>query len=262
VGEYVVHICFLLGLKDLGQAMVEKYFYTEKLINIPYADDLEPWKSSVVDRKSFDCGLYTGETILHIAIITCDEEVVRFLLERGASLSARARGVFFMPEWIPEQNKHSFFHRIKSCFLSFTHAEVNKNHNEYSQCAYGEFPLSFAASIGKVDICKLLYAHAVRTKCMSIVCAEDSFGNTAMHMAVLHKQPRVVDWLMTTKEGKACLDTANKEGLTPLNLAVRHGDVEMYNYVLYTYFSRVAWVFGEVRAPPTVTRPCPEWPPH
>jgi ankyrin repeat protein len=251
----VVHICFLLGLKDLGMELVQKHYNTEDLINIPYADDLEPMEKKLVDRKAFDRGLYTGETILHIAIVTCDDLAVRFLLERGASLYARALGVFFMPQWIPALKKQSFFQKARAYLLSFTSSEVNKNHNEYSQCPYGEYPLSFAASIGKVDICKLIYHHAQLNKCTSIVRAEDSFGNTAMHMAVLHKRQHVVDWLMTIEEGKGCLEHPNKDGLTPLTLAARNGHVDMYNHLLYTHLSRVAWVFGEVPALPRPRHP-------
>jgi ankyrin repeat protein len=228
---------------------------------------LEPWKDKVVNKKDFDHGLYTGETILHIAIVTCDYKAVQFLLDRGASLDARATGVFFMPQWISNQNTQSYFQKLKSCFLPFTSSEVNKNHNEYSQCPYGEFPLSFAASIGKVDVCKLIYEHAQRKSCTSIICAEDSFGNTALHMAVLHQHQNVVDWLMTIQEGKSCLEKPNQDGLTPLTLAARNGYVEMYHHLLDKHLSRVAWVFGEVhptrrpRQPPPPPPPPPPSPP-
>jgi len=133
VGEYPIHICFLLGLKDLGMELVKNYYNTPKLINIGYQDDLQPYKAELVGRKSFDCGLYTGETILHIAIVTCDKETVEFLLRHGASLDSRAIGVFFLPPWIPPREKQSAFQKIKSRLLSFATSEINKHRNEYSQ---------------------------------------------------------------------------------------------------------------------------------
>jgi hypothetical protein len=65
---------------------------------------------------------------------------------------------------------------------------------------------------------------------------------------------------MTIEEGKACLDIINKDGLTPLTLAARNGHIEMYDYLLYTYLSRVAWVFGEVATtcPAPLPRPHPD----
>ena len=36
-------------------------------------------------------------------------------------------------------------------------AAVKKVENKYSGCYYGELPLSFAASVGNVNICDLLY---------------------------------------------------------------------------------------------------------
>ena len=133
VGESAVHICFLLGLKEIGMEMVQRYYNTEELINIEYQDDLKRYKDRVIGQKFFDKGLYTGETILHIAIVTCDLDVVEKLLEKGASLLTRAVGVFFMPPWIPFKKERSRWQKMKSRLLSFTTSEINKCRNEYSQ---------------------------------------------------------------------------------------------------------------------------------
>ena len=78
------------------------------------------------------------------------------------------------------------------------------------------------------------------------VNASDTFGNTAMHMAVIHCRKGVVDWLMTTKEGRDSLNVLNFDGFTPLTLAARHGYVEMFHHILYTHMSKVAWKYGKV----------------
>jgi ankyrin repeat protein len=167
----------------------------------------------------------------------------------------------------------------------------------YLRCYYGEYPLSFAASVGNVKICKILYQsklsrikspdefekegsinlerkgdetdtkmpraldthstflefnkhHSVKTKTdpmWRFLNACDTFGNTAMHMAVIHRRKEVVDWLMTTKEGRDNLNTLNFDGFTPLTLAARHGFVEMFHHILYTHMSKVAWRYGKVR---------------
>ena len=49
-------------------------------------------------RESPQDGLYTGQTLLHLAIAREEQDFIRFLLHRGASLTARAVGVFFQPE--------------------------------------------------------------------------------------------------------------------------------------------------------------------
>jgi ankyrin repeat protein len=77
----------------------------------------------------------------------------------------------------------------------------------------------------------------------------DTFGNTAMHMAVLYRRTEVVDWLMTVKEGRDNLNILNFDGFTPLTLAARHGFVEIFHHILYTHMSKVAWKYGKVRGP-------------
>ena len=136
-----------------------------------------------------------------------------------------------------------------------------------SQCAYGEFPLSFAASIGKGPVCEALYRHAKLKGCTSIVRNRDTFGNTAVHMAVKHQQLPTLEWLLSLDEGRECLEITNDEGLTPLTLAARYGLIDIYKHILYNHLSRVAWVFGKVRQSPCQpyklkmnmrrARPCP-----
>ena len=76
----------------------------------------------------------------------------------------------------------------------------------------------------------------------------DTFGNTAMHMAVIHSRKEVVDWLMST-QGRDSVNTLNFDGFTPLTLAARHGYVEMFHHILYTHMSKVAWKYGKVLHP-------------
>ena len=47
-----------------------------------------------------DGGLFTGETLLHIAIVQHDIDMVKYLLEAGADLDSRALGVFFQKSQI------------------------------------------------------------------------------------------------------------------------------------------------------------------
>jgi ankyrin repeat protein len=77
------------------------------------------------ERKSISDppGLYEGQTAIHIAIVNHDLDMVKFLLANGANTRARAYGPFF------KRGGH---------------------------CYYGEFPLSFAASTGQLDVVTFL----------------------------------------------------------------------------------------------------------
>ena len=166
--------------------------------------------------------------------------------------------------------------------------------NPRSGCYYGEFPLSFAASIGSVRICEQLYNmhldvmddpknleisedaldvqeqiyqlvfRSSRLKYMGethtdhqnritpeikkvlFLNAMDTFGNTAMHMAVMYEKKDVIDWLMGHEAAKQSLETLNNEGLTPLTLAARLGRVDVFNHIVHKHLSVVVWRYGKV----------------
>ena len=59
--------------------------------------------------------------------------------------------------------------------------------------------------------------------------------------------PQAIDWLMAAPGGRDSLNVLNFDGLTPLTLAARSGSVEIFNHILHTHMSTVAWVYGKVR---------------
>ena len=362
VGDSPIHCCFLLGLCDLGKELISEFYSSPELLSLPYKNDLEPWRrlaskaernkrsnlsnlndimrkslqlltatrrnSTNPDLEPLEDGLYTGETILHIAIVQEDEEMVQFLLDEGIEISSQAKGVFFQPRFQqPRSSDLTMLQRLKARIIGVDlktdkFAAVKKVENKYSGCYYGEYPLSFAASIGNVDICDQLYCcWLARIKAASdgtckmtqrerneirnslntqskeqeqsqeqtpqramfksrsfaslnshklfkdsavwhsssnlnreskglvwhFVNAADSFGNTAMHMAVINNRPAVIDWLMTLDEGRPSLEMLNHEGFTPLTLAARHGHVEVFDHILYKHMSEMSWTYGQVR---------------
>ena len=300
VGNLPLHDCLLLGLTDLFKKVVTR---RPDLVNLPYKNDLDPWRNPSEttrhdddDADGEEDGLYTGETALHIAIVQKDLHLVGFLLENGASLSARARGVFFQPRRI----------RLRVIFPSNPRPmEVGKTiQNDESGAYFGEYPLSFAASVGSIEACKRILetwnfraAAASATSATdapaavgrppprrwkhcafvtraaaedaasdarsALFNAADTFGNTALHMAVMHGQRAAVDWLVQSGGGggvgvgdgktinrdrgkAAALHMLNNDGLTPLILAARLGDVGMFRHILYTHMSEIVWVLGQV----------------
>jgi hypothetical protein len=103
VGESPVHICFLLGLTEMGKKILENHHQD---INVTYQNDLLPlqldknesWtlRENENDSKR-ELGLHTGESLLHIAIVNEDTATVEYLLDKGIKISSTATGAFFNP---------------------------------------------------------------------------------------------------------------------------------------------------------------------
>jgi ankyrin repeat protein len=194
VGDSPIHNCFLLKQYRLGMHIIRKF---PDLVNREYENDLNPWKE-VISKAQIDedGGLYTGETVLHLAIGIVEKEVVEFLLQNGARLDSRANGRFFLPLWIPfGKSSNPPIRVINSVLFPFN---LGARFNEYSRCYFGEFPLSFAASVGCVEICEALLYHqaSVSDGVLGFLRRRDRFGNTGLHMAVIHNQKAVIDWLL------------------------------------------------------------------
>jgi hypothetical protein len=167
VGEFPIHQCLILGLESLGKTIIKKYFNSPELISIPYTNDLDPWRQRKIDDDlklvPWEDGLYTGETALHIAIVKQNVRLVKFLLDHGAYISSRATGTFFQPPWLrPLSDRLTLLQKVFAWMGNvdlerFRYATLTREKNPDSVCYYGELPLSFAASVGNVQICRVLY---------------------------------------------------------------------------------------------------------
>ena len=119
-------------------AVGENVFHIAMLLNTPsslaiarylatlYGTDLVNTPYQERKAVSDPPGLYEGETALHIAIVNHDLAMVKFLVAHGADVRARAYGGFF---------------------------DIG------GPVYYGEYPLSFAASLGQKDIVTFLHQH-------------------------------------------------------------------------------------------------------
>jgi hypothetical protein len=117
VGDLPIHDCFLLDLTDIGLKVIEKYFNEPDKLSLPYTNDLSPWRRGPKKGEGLEWedGLYTGETVLHIAIVKENLKVAEKLLSKGIALSSRARGVFFQPKWVrPRVGSLSIWQRFKA----------------------------------------------------------------------------------------------------------------------------------------------------
>lgn len=85
----------------------------------------------------------------------------------------------------------------------------------YLETKYKETPLHIAARKNMMEIVPLLLKNG------SPINAQDLYGNTALHLAASKGYKEVVRYLV--EDDKIQLNVFNKEGLTPLHLAVESG---------------------------------------
>ena len=161
---------------------------------------------------------YTGESLLHIAIIKQAPELVQFLATTCPELLRyRATGQFFSPG---------------------------------TKCYYGELPLSFAVCTNQPEMVRiLLNAGADPTW-------TDHFGgNNAAHMAVLHDHQDMYDLLISEwrarkdahqwAEPDVCItERPNRKGQRCLALAAAKASAEMFDHAL-TATGEVIWQHGK-----------------
>mmetsp|Transcript_8654 Transcript_8654/g.15566 ORF Transcript_8654/g.15566 Transcript_8654/m.15566 type:complete len:729 (-) Transcript_8654:5-2191(-) len=169
-----------------------------------------------VRRASNTIGPYDGETVVHILLVQKDTETLARLLQRpGIDLGVRAYGRFF---------------RAASGWGTY----------------YGEYPISFAVSAGYMEGLDLLvgYAQEHGYDLEELLRREDSFGNTALHMAVLHQQEDMYKWVhrQLTKTGPL-QPHLNGLGLTSLSLAAQCNHRGMFDIILRE-LQEIKWVYG------------------
>lgn len=183
VGDNVFHIAMLLNTPStLAIAKYLVKLYGKTLVNTPYQERMNEFDPP---------GQYEGETAMHIAIVNRDFDMVKFLVQNGADVRARAYGGFFQAG---------------------------------SAVYYGEFPLSFAACTGQKDIVSYLKRHGA-----SANDDRDMHGNTALHMCVYHDQPDMYDHLV--EYCGASEHVQNNNSQTPLLLAASIGKIAMLQHI-------------------------------
>ena len=93
----------------------------------------------------------------------------------GAELDRRATGRFFRPHDLKERNPFAL-----------------KKSNYQGDAYYGEYPLAFAAATGNIEIYDYLIEESLTEtrpgQGKADPNAQDSFGNTVIHMTIIHNQ--------------------------------------------------------------------------
>eukprot|EP01050_Picozoa_sp_SAG11_P005020 SAG11_NODE_338_length_10535_cov_8.199885_2_plen_699_part_00 len=253
-------------------------------------------------------GLYEGENLLHIAIVQQNFKLAEFLLtipttklaadkdERPeyieTQLAARATGPFFLP--LDENDQKS-----PDAYVNFVkmlpRMMAGSTPWVKCKCYYGETPFCFAVCTNQANIAKLLLKSAADTAwrrvegqreawlqrvveieaSLKILVTQDSYGNTALHLATLYNLPDMYDYVegqwkslvaelesikkqhwdfdqhfdeaQFSLEGALSTtylkDIANTSGNTPLNLASKFGLEDMFNFLLPKN-GTILWVYG------------------
>ncbi|KDO28534.1 hypothetical protein SPRG_06392 [Saprolegnia parasitica CBS 223.65] len=208
-----------------------------------------PRATAVYEGSSVnDPSPYQGENILHIAIVQRNLALIKWLATT-------------VPDLLDAETTGDFFAPSKPCY-------------------FGGTPLLFALASRQLvaATCILEVAHAQPQDSKAhktTIFMADSYGNNALHLAVVHNAPDVFDFaiarairrlwppddahlpslaaFLKTAQGDIAdvfvrfLRRPNHEGLTPLALAAALGRREMFEHMLRAT-TTIAWVYGPVTA--------------
>ncbi|XP_072036735.1 transient receptor potential cation channel subfamily V member 1-like [Amphiura filiformis] len=214
VGENPVHVCFLSGCHLPGS--IDKSNQEIGKIILDVFPDLS---SDTYTKQP-----YLGESALHFAIVQNDMDLIQFLVEHGTSLSVRAKGTFFVPP------------------KPMTTEKIFSQKYVY----YGEYPLSFAASLGLEKVYDYFIDHQVDGNYKdTLVDRQDTHGNTALHMCVLYHQKSMYLHAIQHPKLKADQNIKNEMGLTPIAFACWLGHSDMFEFDL-DLNSTTFWTYRHV----------------
>jgi len=231
-GEIPLHVACLHRAEDMAIELIEQHRRHNVSLDLGY--DGEAFHGRPNEPSMFE-----GENSLHIAVAQGSMPIVDALLhpsvpeeQRKNLLSGRATGLFFHP--------------------SIEHSGQPKERAGDGRHYFGEFPLGFAISLGKLEMCEKLIDAA--SSPAALLKAVDSEGNTLAHLCVINRQlgtlkhlhrrhPAEVAWMLEQRNQEKASDDANALGLTPLMKAARVGYADAFEW-LERHKRTVLWRFG------------------
>jgi hypothetical protein len=267
VGACVVHIAYLYQIYPVGRMLVQAY-PEECLESYGIPDDFD------FEYDDEEYLPYTGENILHMAIVAQNIEEAKFLLEFYSG-SANIEKSSKPPP------KNGLQRLLDSCTTGhFFQPAKDKKFGVY----FGEKPLLFAVCTNNESLLNLLLNY---TTVFALLTTVDGHGNNALHMCVLKNLPEMyklicekineiesntLDELLKDfnggeslpykfykdedelrglrgKEGKELLplleESYNEDSHSPLSLAATEGVVSMFKFMLARRTTRL-WTYGPV----------------
>jgi ankyrin repeat protein len=156
---------------------------------------------------------HVGETPLHLAVAAGHAEVIRLLLESGASLNA--------PEWVDGQTPlhYASWRGHAECVQVLLEAGAYKD----AATTGGKTPLYFAVQRGHVDIVRALIKHGASLDETTMR------GATALHEAVSRGNDELACCLV---QAQSDVNKARRDGLTALHLAASDGHIQIVRSLL------------------------------
>ena len=148
-----------------------------------------------------------GWTPLHLCVREGNENLCRLLLEHNADVNIQDNAGWTPLHWCARVGNENL------CRLLLDHnADVNIQDNA------GRTPLHWCASTGNENLCRLLLEHNAD------VNIQDKDGSTPLHLSARGNRDcsKIIDLLV--KYGVQNININDAESLTPLQLAVRHGN--------------------------------------
>jgi ankyrin repeat protein len=110
-----------------------------------------------------------------LAIVNEDPGMVTYLLNRGADVNQRCYGALFYPDDQVNTRTDSLEHE---------YVDINFSTDYVGKLYFGEYPLAFCVCTEQPDCYKILVNHKGTNP-----NAQDTNGNTVLHMAVIHENP-------------------------------------------------------------------------
>ncbi|XP_038069039.1 transient receptor potential cation channel subfamily V member 5-like [Patiria miniata] len=215
VGETILHLCYLNNTKvhrEIARFLLE--MYPKLALDVYEGAD------------------YYGENAVHMAIVNKDMESVRLLVgQYNAELDRRATGRFFRP---------NDFKDPKQIKLKLSNYE--------GDVYFGEYLLAFAAGVGSTEIYDYLINESLKKRPGQGQVnpnAKDSYGNTVVHMVIIHNQKTMFKHVIQHSKMPANYHIPNNAGLTPLELSYRLGRSELFARLL-DLASETQWAYGNL----------------
>eukprot|EP00667_Euglena_gracilis_P001966 EG_transcript_1968 len=163
-----------------------------------------------VTEQIYEAKMYYGETILHQAVVHRDVEMVRFLVGKNrALLQGQVTGTFFAPG---------------------------------GECYFGSLPLHFAVCTDQPEMVDVLLELGAD------LSARDPHGNTVFHLCVWHGLVEMYDHLLGLwpEDDPDPARLLNAAQLSPLTLAAKLGQQEMFEALLTKLEVLMEWQYGDL----------------
>lgn len=185
VGETICHFLLLLAPPEDPYAEIRTEICKELIEMVPSAID------DIYTKEP-----YTGENLLHIAIVNRNDEMVKWLVEKRPKLmEGRATGSFFSIG----SNK-------------MADAKIGEGK---ALAYFGEFPLSFAACTNQANLVEYLINKGAD------LLAQDTNGNNVLHMCVIWQRKEMYGFVSKMAIALAETDTENVKNISDTPRAKR-----------------------------------------